>query len=49
MKAFILGIVLIAVIAAGANFTLEEIGFSQADVSKSPSAVRLGDAESAGE
>ncbi len=41
MKAFILGIVLIAVIAVGANLTLENMGFSQADVSVSSSSVRL--------
>ncbi|SNR62195.1 hypothetical protein [Puniceibacterium sediminis] len=49
MKAFILGIVLIAVIAVGANFSLENMGFSQADISVSSNSVRLGDAPSARE
>ncbi len=49
MKAFILGIVLIAVITVGAFFTLETIGFSQAKVSASEPNVRLGDAGSDGE
>lgn len=46
MKAFILGIVLIAVIAVTANFTLNNMGFSQADISISENSVRLGDSGS---
>ncbi|MGY9050055.1 hypothetical protein P775_24040 [Puniceibacterium antarcticum] len=46
MKAFVLGIVLIAVIAVGANIALENIGFSQANISISSDKVRLGDAAS---
>ncbi|KMK65745.1 hypothetical protein [Puniceibacterium sp. IMCC21224] len=42
MKAMILGIGAMIVIAIGANLALDEIGFSQADVSASPN-VRLGD------
>lgn len=42
MKAMLLGFVAIAVIAVGADYTLDQMGFSAAEQGASPSNVRLG-------
>ncbi|SIS96899.1 hypothetical protein SAMN05421759_10827 [Roseivivax lentus] len=44
MKAMILGFAAIAVISVGAWYGLNVWGFSAADTTSSPSAVRVGDA-----
>ncbi|MFZ5961951.1 hypothetical protein ACOXXX_03285 [Thalassococcus sp. BH17M4-6] len=43
MKVMLLAFVAVFVIAFGAEFVLDEIGFSAADVTASDSNVRLGD------
>ncbi len=43
MKAMLLGFVAIAVIAVGADYTLDQMGWSAAEQGASPSNVRLGD------
>ena len=43
MKAMLLGFVAIAVIAVGADYTLDQMGWSSAEQGSSPASVRLGD------
>ncbi len=47
MKAMLLGFFAVAVIAVGAYFVLENMGFSAANVTASDGNVRLGDAPKA--